>query len=581
MSSLQGVLLYEGGGLDGDRHRGMSTANPSSTGQSSSSRPRHPLPHESFNLRTNFTTAQPTTHVYDDDDKPSPSPILGDYVDHRGLYNTTTSPTPGDFGPTPPTLQAWVVLVSAVVGAGLGVLFFNLHIGPEWLKVVSLPGNLYVRALQCLIVPMVFCVLTIVVAETVSMGRTSIFRLRTLVPFLLSSLLAAAQGTALAYMFQSAFTKHTSQVATAAPPVVTTFNLTMLCANGLVVAAVNNTVACLAPSLVANATTTTTFVAQSQTAAAAVGSAMGQLSLMDQVTGILDLMVTSNIFHSLVDGDLLSIVIFSFPLGYVVAKSTCDVDGRPNVVLVLLRQLRNIFLLLLHGLLTVTPAAVGFLMAAAIAKFDAQGITNVMSQIGTLFAAFLIGVCTHNLVVLPLLVFLTTKSNPFAYMQQLVPAYVFAFSCASSMATLPVVVVCIQRAAVSRTLALITMPFGTPVNMNGAGLYYPLAVVFMACMAGVGDRLDLSRWAIIFVVGWLGSMGTAPVPNAGMVYILTLWKTCFPADPLPTSFAFIVAADFIVDRIATAANVNGNAMVTRILADQVDETFEVLAAQQH
>ncbi|CAK4700255.1 unnamed protein product [Aphanomyces euteiches] len=326
----------------------------------------------------------------------------------------------------------------------------------------------------------------------------------------------------------------------------------MQCADGLFLTAVNGSLGCFANS---SSVPEAVFGAKSMVAAAAVGSNLGQLSLMDQVTAIANLVVTANIFGSLVDGSLLSIVFFSFPLGYVVAHST-DGSEDSNIILSLLRQLRNVI-----------PIAVGFLIAAAVAKFDFQG----GNQVGYLFVAYLIGVVTHTLIVLPLI----TKSNPFTFLRHLVPAYVFAFGCASSMATLPVGMACIQRAKVSRALSLVAMPFGTPANLNGPALYYPIAVVFMATIDGHDDKLTPLRWIFIFIVGWLGSMGTAPVPNGGVVYLMTLWTTCFPSVPLPPSFAVVLAADFIRDRISTVVNVNGNAMVTRILADEIDATFEV------
>ncbi|KAF0692076.1 Aste57867_16791 [Aphanomyces stellatus] len=579
-SATAGILLYDGQSRD----RQASATNPSSNGTAKSNRPRN-TPHESYNLRTNFTTQLPPEtpaslhHLQSayDEYKISPSPILGDQVPLERPPTAGISGYDDDGMPLLPSFNPLAITAGAVAGLGFGILFFYLHLGPEWQKVLTLPGNLYIRALRCLIVPMVFCVLTIVVAENVSMGRTSIFRLRTLVPFLASGWTATAQGAIIAYVFKGYFaTGGGGGSSIASPPanaVATAFNLTMQCANGLYLASTPTGLACAAPDA-----TNATFMAHSLAASAGVGASMNQLSLMDQVTAILNLMVTSNILTSLVNGDLLSIVLFCFPLGYVVAKSTDS--SETNHVLSLLRQLRNLFLLLLFGLLRATPVAIAVLLASAIAAFDANHLDTMMTQIGYYFASFLVGVFTHNMLVLPALVFAWTRANPFAFMAKLVPAYLFAFSCASSMATLPLAVACIQRAAVSRHLALVTMPFGTPANMNGCALYYPISVVFMASTAGLADQLTISRWAIIVVVGWMGSMGTAPVPHAGLVYVLTLWSTCFPAVPLPPSFSILVAADFIFDRIATAMNVNGNAMVTRILADQVDETFEVTAAQQ-
>ncbi|KAH9121136.1 hypothetical protein AeMF1_007018, partial [Aphanomyces euteiches] len=223
---------------------------------------------------------------------------------------------------------------------------------------------------------------------------------------------------------------------------------------------------------------------------------------------------------------------------------------------------RNVFLFLLHKLLMITPVAVVFLMASAIGSMGSENVGEVMSNIGFFFLAFMTGVLVHSFLVLPLVLYLWTRANPYAYIKHLFPAYVFAYGCSSSMGTLPVAMACIQNAHVSRALIHMTMPYGTATNLNACGIYFPLALVFMANMSGLGDELTLL------------------VPHASLVYCLTLWSTCFPKIPLPASFAYLAAADFIIGRIRPMVNVNGNAIVTRILAEQVDEAFEIQAATQ-
>ncbi|OQR82278.1 dicarboxylate/amino acid:cation (Na or H) symporter (DAACS) family protein [Thraustotheca clavata] len=168
---------------------------------------------------------------------------------------------------------------------------------------------------------------------------------------------------------------------------------------------------------------------------------------------------------------------------------------------------------------------------------------------------------------------LLIRINPYAYMRQLIPAYVFGFGCSSSMATLPVAVTVIhQTRKVSWSTANIAMCLGTPANLNAPALFLPTMVVFMAQVSGHRSDLTTPKIVILFFISLLGSMGTAPVPNAGLVMLLTTWKTVFPNIPLPHSFVYIVAMDFFLDRISTMVNLNGNMMVTRILASTMDQS---------
>ncbi|ETV98927.1 hypothetical protein H310_08415 [Aphanomyces invadans] len=568
--SKKGILLFE----ESPRPQRFSyKSNPSSKPSSGKRAPAN-APHDSGYVRTNFMSAQPLTNVM-------PSNPYDSYFETPVLEHTETTSTGSikskqtEFAA--PQFQSFYVVIGAFLGIGVGFGMYYLHIGTELEKALTLPGDLFVRALRCLIVPLVFCVMTIVVTESVCLGRSSIMRLRTLLPYIASSVVSTVQGTVLALLFKDYFVPRGPRgTADGAASTGALFNLTLQCANGkLLTLLANGTLGCVAT----NATAPALFLAANHTMATTTSTTITivdhQLSLVDHIVAICNLLVPGNIFQSLVDGSLLSIVMFSFPLGVALAQSAPN--GADNVVLNCVRQLRNIFVQLLNGLLTITPVAVVFLMGGAIAKVDQQDISEVISQMGYLFLAFMIGAVSHAIVVLPLVVYLWVKVNPYTYLQQLIPAYVFAFGCASSMATLPVAIECIQRTKVSRSLAHIAMPFGTPVNLNASGIYYPLAVVFMATMSGHGDLLTPVRFCVIFFVSLLGSIGTAPVPNAGLVYVMTLWKTCFPTVDLPITFSLIVTADILLDRLSTVLNVNGNAMATRILAEQIDETFEVQA----
>ncbi|KAG9411707.1 hypothetical protein AC1031_017346 [Aphanomyces cochlioides] len=467
----------------------------------------------------------------------------------------------------PSIVSSCGILAGALVGVGVGLALYFLHVGPEWLKLVGLPGSLFIRALQCLVVPLVFCVTAVVVAQMAAIGRSTILRWKTILPFALTSILAAAQGFGLALAFKSWFQTSAGISATTSTASSSPFNLTMQCANGLYLVPTNGSLSCAGTGSDAAAL----FAATNQTQTTA-NTSLDVGNLIALLVHLGNILVPVNIFTSFTNGAMLSIVVFA-----VVLSITATAD-EPNHILDLLRQFRDLFSRMLHALLFFTPAAVAFLIASSIANFDKYYSEDTATQLGILFASLSIGMFCHSLIVLPLIVFVATRCNPFPYFQHCIPAYLFAFGSASSLATLPVAIECIERAKISRSIAHVAMPFGAPLNLNGAALYYPLAMVYLTNLAGLGDEWTPSRYLVLFIAGWIGCVATAPLPGGAITYLISLWKMCFPGMPTHFSFAVLISADFIFDRMCTVVNLHANIAVTRILADQVDETFESQAA---
>ncbi|CAK4691901.1 hypothetical protein LEN26_018832 [Aphanomyces euteiches] len=515
-----GILLYEA----------ASPARPAATSDTPTWRTDFTsAPDSGFHLQLEQTDSRTSDRDY---------PLLAD-----GLHNNKGGAPSrhNESSAAMPTVSSLAILIGALVGTAVGFGMYFLHLGSNW----------------CLIVPIVFFVTTVVVAQMAAIGRSTIMRWQTILPFALTSLLAAAQGFLLVLAFKSWFPIASAR-GMAMPS--SAFNLTLQCANGLFLTASNGSLSCASLTN----TTTALFLATNQTRTV-MNTDLNFAGLVGLLVVLGNILVPVNIFTSFTNGAMLSIVMFSVPLGIATAHATSGPD-EPNHILTLLRQLRDVLLRMLHGLLFLTPGAVAFLIASSIANFDKYYTANTVTQIAVLVVSVAIGMATHSLIVLPLIVFVATRCNPFPYFQHSIPAYLFAFGSASSLAALPVAIECIERAKISRSIAHVAMPFGAPLNLNGAALYYPLAMVYMANLAGLGDEWTPSRYLVLFVAGWFGCVATAPVPGGAIT------------DPQPLSFAVLVAADFIFDRMCTVVNLHANIAVTRILAEQLDETFEVQAA---
>lgn len=146
---------------------------------------------------------------------------------------------------------------------------------------------------------------------------------------------------------------------------------------------------------------------------------------------------------------------------------------------------------------------------------------------------YLLSVLIFEFVFLPLLLWFMIRKNPFRYMRAMVPAALFAFGCASSIATLPVTLRCVETTReVSRGLLHFVVTPGCSAHKNGAAMYFPAAVAFLVATAE--DELELGWWqvSLIVFISLLGSLGTAPITNSSLVVIYSVWQSVYPNVPI-------------------------------------------------
>lgn len=96
--------------------------------------------------------------------------------------------------------------------------------------------------------------------------------------------------------------------------------------------------------------------------------------------------------------------------------------------------------------------------------------------------------------------------------------------------------------------------------MDGGGIYFPCACIWLAVLNGID--VDFSHFILLVIISTIGSAGTAPVPSASLVLIITAYNTVFNTTGTPDGFSFILAIDWFMDRLRTTLNVTGDAMVS-------------------
>lgn len=199
---------------------------------------------------------------------------------------------------------------------------------------------------------------------------------------------------------------------------------------------------------------------------------------------------------------------------------------------------------------------------ALIAKtFAEQGIglfIPVMAYVVTLVLALML----HLFGTLPLLLKGLSGLNPLTFMKKMRPAQIFAFSTASSNATIPVTYRSVtERLGVDKGVASFCVPFGATINMDGTAIMQGVATVFLANVYGI----DLGLMGYLTVIGMaiLASIGTAGVPGVGLVMLtMVLTQVGLPIEGV----AIILGVDRLMDMIRTAVNITGDAVVTTIVA---------------
>ena len=108
---------------------------------------------------------------------------------------------------------------------------------------------------------------------------------------------------------------------------------------------------------------------------------------------------------------------------------------------------------------------------------------------------------------------------------------------------------------------------GATINMDGGAIYFPCACIWLAILNGLEPTFG--NYILLIILATIGSAGTAPVPSASLVLIITAYNTVFGTTGTPDGFSFILAIDWFMDRCRTVTNVTGDAVVAGIVASTV------------
>lgn len=285
--------------------------------------------------------------------------------------------------------------------------------------------------------------------------------------------------------------------------------------------------------------------------------------------GIIMQMVPSNLFQAAATGQLLGLIVFSLLFGYFLRQ----VEGEPGRALAhALDGLYQTMVRITLFIIRFAPLGVFGLIAATVTRtgFDA------VAPLAWFFLTVVLALAVHAFVVMPLAIHFLARRSPSRHLKAMTPALLTAFSTASSAATLPLSMECVEkRARVSRRTTSFVLPLGATVNMDGTALYECVAVIFIA--QAYGMDLTLAQQAMIVVASLLTSIGVASVPAASLVAItLILGMVGLP----PEAIGLILVTDRLLDMCRTAVNIWGDS-VGAVLVARSEGEEDVLSVPTH
>lgn len=283
------------------------------------------------------------------------------------------------------------------------------------------------------------------------------------------------------------------------------------------------------------------------------------------ITDILKTFVSPNLVQSMAKMEILPLIMFSLVFGGVL--TTLGEPGKRAIDF--FDTVNTAVMKIVHLLMYFAPIGVFALIAS---KLGAAGggdlflaeLAKIGKYVGTVLSALLV----HGLVVLPTILYIITKRNPFTYFQNVVEALTTAFSTASSSATLPVTIECAEENnKISRKSSLFVLPLAATVNMNGTALYESVAAMFIAQMMGV--ELGFGDQMIIFVTATLAGIGAAGIPEAGLVtMVMVLQSVGLPLEGI----GMLLSIDWFLDRCRTTINVWGDSIGAGVV-DTLEEKW--------
>ena len=400
------------------------------------------------------------------------------------------------------------ILIALALGVIFGIFFH------EYVKYISWAGDIFIRLLKMIVVPIVVSSMIVGVASIGKTGGLGRIATKTLTFYVVTTLVATFVGLALVNAIE--------------PGVGSSLVNQASCAEHL---------------------------------AGAERVPLGQ-----QLINI----VPENIFQDLVENDMLAIIFFSILFGYFV---TLVGEKSSATIINFFEAVFEVIMKIVLTIIKVAPIGVFAIVAKMISMQagDMQKLADIAQSLGLFVLIIWIGCAIHFFIIMPSIVYFLGHENPWRHMKKMSTAILTAFSTCSSGAALPFSMKDSQeKCGISNKIASFTLPLGATINMNGTALYEGVAVIFIAQVYGID--LSFLEQLIIVVTVLFSAIGAASIPMAGLVMLsVALSVAGLPMEGI----GLVLAVEQLCDMPRTATNSYGDMCAAVVIAKSEGEKLTI------
>ena len=346
----------------------------------------------------------------------------------------------------------WQILIALILGVVLGVWL------PEYVKYISWMGDMFMRALKMVIIPLI---LTSIISGIVNIGsleKLGKIGLKTISYYIVTSVFAIVTGLFMVNL--------------------------------------------LKPGVGADLG----FVSEVE------GLALAKESFGQTLINI----IPTNILQAMVENQMLSVIFFAILVGLFITTIS---KKHKKLYIKIFNGGFELMMKITEFVIKFTPFGVFGIVAYQVEQ--QKDLMEVGGRLGLYMVAVILALIVHSCVTLPLILKLVGKINPFSHFKAMSVPLLTAFSTSSSSATLPLTMEAVEhKAGASNKITSFVLPLGATINMDGTALYECIAAIFIAQAYGID--LSFGEQIIVVITALLASIGAAGIPMAGLVMITVI-----------------------------------------------------------
>ena len=403
----------------------------------------------------------------------------------------------------------WQIIFCMILGTISGVIFNNIGFDNSSIySVILLLGDIFIRLLKMVIVPLIFTSIIIGVSSIKDRSKIGRLGFKTFLYYISTSLIAILIGLFLANTIEPG----------------------------------------VGASTISNAGSFDT----------------SKLNTSNSILDILKRMIPINPISALSSGDMLGIIFFAIFFGIVLSFVESKYS---KTILTLIDAIYHVIMRMTQIVIKCAPIGVFGLMTKAVAN---SGL-SIFKELGMYALTIACGLSIHLFIVLPLILLLVVKVNPLNHFRSMASAMVTAFSTSSSSATLPVTMKCAkENVKASNEVTSFVLPMGATINMDGTALYECAGVLFIAQALGID--LNASQQFIVVITALLASIGAAGIPSAGLVMLFIVTNAVgLNSDSVALWVGSMLAIDRPLDMFRTMVNITSDSVGVAVIAKSEGE----------